>query len=535
MRWRLDWRLDWRRDWRGTDEDRTVIPPYGPSGVATFVLDLENGFTITQRWADDVERWRSGKEHRIAATAAGKERYSGDVILIGDDVRMQRSRLARYAALGSTFLLALPHEALELTEAHAGTLVFVNDEEAQYADWLTEGQRVVVSDIDAEDRLVAIDAVVQSYLNGVVELNVDPGFRGAKGAMLMPTVPIVLEPQQNFARYPLNAERWQLAARAASVGFAPTLASVPILENGVDTGARAVARAYGEAGNLLSVERIDAGGYPDDGELVETGTNTRFNQKPGVTTLGDFATALHLSANFILRGNYDPDQALLFEQNELATGGTSLGRFGSGASLVTYNGDGIDRPVWNRRITIGATASDSIQALTDVVDYDAGLPSSLGKADVADGGRFVAFSSPLRSEQQWLRLFLWTVKGRQKAFWLPTWRADMQFVSRTLAGGLLATIKIRNDDGSDFFGWWPAQRQHIQVVETDGTITYTKVIEAVDNGDGTTTLGIGGEIASTNVEMISWLELCRFEKDDLERKYGSNGCRFETLARSVQQ
>lgn len=558
MRWRRDWRREWRRDWRGLDNDSTLIKGYGPNGVATLVLDLEQGFTVTSRYESDVQKWTSGKERRASPRNGAKETYSGDAILIGDDVREVRSRLARYAVSAPLFLLGLPHEALYLIEDSAGTLVFVGHNEIPYVDWAMRGQRVVLARRNSEDRIEAKNAVIQSVSGGTIELDRNADFYGVAGCLLMPAIPVFLEPQQNFARYPVNAESWSVTARAALVGYAPQLAQAPIVEDGVPTGAVAVARRFGEGGNACTFERVSADGYPDAGELVETGFATRFNQKPGVTTLGDLARALNRSENFILRGDYDPDQAsqlnfgisligsqnfipydadyaLLFDQSGTAQGGASLGRVGTGATLTTYAGDGTVRPVWDRPITVENTAGDSLQALTDILDFEDGLPQAFGKADRVEWGRAVIMTGDRRSLHQWMRLFIHTVRGKRKAFWLPTWRSDLSYVSRALPGGGITQIVVSTTDGSDFNAWFPAQRQHIQVVEANGTVTYAKITAAANNGDGTRTITINAVIASTDVEMISWLELCRFEKDEFPVRYTSRGFRLETLARVVQE
>ena len=118
----------------------------------------------------------------------------------------------------------------------------------------------------------------------------------------------------------------------------------------------------------------------------------------------------------------------------------------------------------------------------------------------------------------------------QRAFWLSTWRDDFTFVSKATN-----TVTVSTTDGSDFFGWWPDQRQYLQIVQADGTITRCKVTAAVDNGNGTATLTVGVTLTSSAVTLVSWLELCRFESDDFSISWSGEGFQIEARARVVQQ
>jgi len=522
VRWFSDWELDWNVEWFGLDQDPTVFEGFGPGGVAT-VVGLQNGFTVTYDWITDVIKARSGREQRISRNDRARESYAGSALLLGDNPRAMRAKMARYSALGSAFLLGLPHEQLTLRADSSGATIYVHD--TSYSDWAKPGQRVVV----AREGGSFVDAVIQSAGVDSIVLDVAPGAVGEEGCFIMPTVPIYLEPQQDFPRYAITAEIWNLQARAATVDFsAPTLASLalgPITASAAFDNVIVYAREFGLAGNgqTFSLSNIGIGA----GMLIDLAGFVQFMFEAGVTTLGDLATALDGSSYLKLGGTYNPADTIAagdaFSFTALS-GASEVGDVGTGATLTTY----ATHPVWDRQLDIETTNTDGVHGMTQILDHG-GVPYSLGTADHADWVRALRLIASLGVEWQWWKLFMVTVKGRQKAFWLPTWRDDMTFVSQ--AAG---EIVIESDDGSDFFAWWPEQRQHVQVVEADGTITYAEVTAAVDNGDGTITLTVDNDPASANISMISWLELCRMESDSSTVTFSGTTFSVSAVARVVQ-
>lgn len=90
-------------------------------------------------------------------------------------------------------------------------------------------------------------------------------------------------------------------------------------------------------------------------------------------------------------------------------------------------------------------------------------------------------------------------------------------------------------NSKNFFEWWPLQRTHVQITQQDGTITYAEIQSAVDNGDGTVTVGMSVVLSGSPITLISWLELCRFEYDDIEVAFSGLDFKMKTTARVVQQ
>jgi hypothetical protein len=510
----------------------TDFPGYGPPGAGTFILQLDASASVKHQWKTDIIKRFGGKEQRIAVLDAPKQFYSGAAKLINDVPRAVRSQLARYAALGREFLIGLPYEELTLIADSVTTTVYVNNTALQMSDWAKIGQRVAVVAAGVD---TGITAIIQGTSTGTITLDVEPGAVGIAGGRIMPLIATHLEPQQGFARFPVGAEEWRVEARAATFDFAPTLASIalgPLTSSvGLD-GAIVRSRLYGLQGNQIAFAMDSNAAHPAAGELVEVvfGTPlTLFRFKPGVTTVENLRDALLLSTYCRLDGTYDISAVMQAgdEMGDFLTGGSTQGTQGTGASLTTFEG----RPVWDRPLQVDGSASESIHSMVEIVDMG-GIPYSLGTADFADWGREIYFERNLGEPWQWFKLFCATTRGPQKAFWLPTYRDDLTYVSHT---GGLAEVIIDAEDG-DFWAWYPDQRNALEIKQEDGTITYTLIDSVTDPLDGTLVLSIlAGPLSASPVTRISWLELCRFESDDFNITFNGPMFSVRTMARVIRQ
>jgi hypothetical protein len=213
------------------------------------------------------------------------------------------------------------------------------------------------------------------------------------------------------------------------------------------------------------------------------------------------------------------------------TGGTdaAVGLWGSGGT-VEYLGTA---PIWDRYLQVETTASDSIQSMTEIVDWD-GVPISIGQAKYPDWGRAIRISREIQQEWAWLKAFLFTVAGRFRSFYLPTWRPDLKFHSAGIAGSYFMRVKNNTIADGDFFAWYP-KNKYIQIVEADNTVNRFLIDGAVDNNDGTVSITSGGFVYSGTPRMISWVELCRFESDDFEITFEGVKFTMDASARVVQQ
>lgn len=493
---------------------------YGDGGVMTLVPELRAGFTVKHSWSTDIIKTRSGAEQRTPRNSIARESYTGEAGLLGDQPVAMRTAMAKYAAIGARFLLGMPHEALALVADSDGSTVFVPT--TGKSDWVQVGQRVVVAHIDDDGLLLAyVNAVIQDYDADEIDLDIEPGDLGLVGGEIMPARAIYLTPQQDFPRFPVDVETWNLDAIGATpLDYAPVLASIPLAALSAPfADVVATVRTFSLTTKVLDL--VGSAGYPNAGQLIETGPITTFRYKPGVTTLGDFDAALAGSDNFKLTGDWDPTDTFTGTEDIFieASGAGANGEVGRGATLTEYD----DLPVWDEPISVpkGQTVTDGVHALTSIIDHG-GIPYALGTADKADWFRQVSIVNGDTDVWQWFKLFMHTAKGRQGEFWLPTWRADLEYVEHT---GDEITI-----DADDIGTWWPALRDRVQIEQEDGTITYAQITARA--GDVIT---ISETLSASDVTSISWLERCCFESaDDYTTVHGLSGFSVSLVARAVE-
>lgn len=531
MRWHAEWFLEWHAEWFGFERDGSLVPAYGDNGVASLVLDLEEGYTVTHRWRTDITKFRAGNEQRRGRNDVDRPMYDGEALLLGTAGRDVRAKLAEFAALGSTFLLALPHEAISLRADAIGATVPVFADELALCDWAAPGQRVVVFVVDDEDETQAIGAVIQDAGADTIVLDKALGEVGVYGGGIMPLKHVLLDPEQTLPRHEGDVESWAIKAiGGVPLDYAPVLARLDLgTLHASLAGNVIIARLFGLLGNGIGVRLLTDPGNPAAGSLDETSVpNTIIiNARGGTTTMEDVATLLETSGLGLL-AEYDADYVIQDADafiGAVLSGGSATGSVGRGAALTTYNGDGEERPVWHRELNVEGAIPDGAHALTQIIDMG-GKPYSLGMSDQPDWLRTLAIRNGTRLDEQWLKLFVSTVRGNQQKFWVPTWRADIAYLEHV---GAAVTI-----EDVDFAAWWPKKREHVQVEQADGTITYAKITAAPSNGDGTRTLTLSVALSASEVTRIGWLELCRFEDaDEYETVHTSKGVSVTLTARCV--
>ncbi|MBA3457109.1 MAG: hypothetical protein H0T42_28760 [Deltaproteobacteria bacterium] len=516
--------------WGGWFPEGAVDPGLPPGGSATFVLD--GASQVTYAWSAGRFKSYSGLERRSNIVDDPAQRFEGEAILAGADTRAVRSQLARYAALGRPFLLGLSYEALSIRAASSGTSIPVHT--TTRSDWAIPGMRVIVrheahGDWEGVIESVTADTIVTSYAG--------PGAVGGIGALIMPAFAIYLDPQQGFDRYPTKLERWQIRARNAIAGFAaldshaqlalasPTTTSTPL------QGAIIYARGLGPAGDSITVR------FDDDGTTLGSLTEDLVTKlvvlhiDAASTTAGQIAVLLAGSALVYIEGASGSDVigfGAVFGPRALSGGGAiTPATVGVGATVTTFAG----RPVWDRGIDVQGTAPDSLQSMAQPEDFG-GLPFNAGMASVSDWGRHILMTRPIGAEFQWLKKFLDTVKGRFLSFWLASWREDLIPVS---VGAGTLTVE---DDG-DFFTWWPAQREYLQVRTVAGALVYVRVSAAVQNVNGTLALSVvdaaDAAVTLASAELVSWLDVVRLESDEVTVGFSGWTFTVSMTARGVQQ
>lgn len=521
--------------WGGHFPEGDVDTGNPPTGAATFVLLLDAGVTVTYGWQTDVFKSYGGIERRAALLDDPLQTIRGTALLIGNAARGMRSTLARFAAIGRAFLLALPYEELTLVQDSSGTTVYPSS--TTNCDWANQGQRVVIV---ASDNETFVEGVIQSKTSSTMVLDITPGAVGIAGGRIMPSLAVYFDPTQSFARYsPAEpVERWSIAAKLAVPGFASAAVAAtlslapPLVVGGALDNVVLVARTPGEDGNNIVITQ-SADALTSGGELVEDVDAQTLTIKflGDTTTVTEYVALLAGSELVGVSGTYAGDDSVNTSDEEFAatlmSGGVDLTQIDMGinASVTTFAG----KPVYDRKLDNKETVGDSMNAMNEVLSLGA-VPFSVGTAFYPDWGRQIDFDRIESTEWQWFKKFLGTVKGRAKSFWLPTWRIDMVYVSRVTVGG----VSVVTVSGGDIAAWFPAQRSKLQIQQADGTIVYATIASIVTNADDSADLTLSVLLTSSAVTMMSWLDLCRLESDEVQVTFDSISYRATLQARAIQ-
>jgi hypothetical protein len=476
------------------------------------------------RWDTDVFSAYDSSERRIAPRRNPAQVIEGEVCLVGDQRTSLRSMLRRYAQLGKPFLLGLAHEGVPIVEQ--GTL-FVKPTRNDL-EWMTGGQKVMIVPIDedVEPQVVTILSVTN---DGYVEVDESTAATAKRGANLVPVVSVLLEPRQSFDRFPVNAEVWHVTARRADFGWTHAatldLSTLDVTSN--LQGITFTSRVSGDQGNLIEMTLTDEED-PVDPFLDEANNESIANVKDSATTLGELAELYETSLYVRMSGTYDPSYVIahgddMFSHASL-TGGGVIDTGELTASVDTFE----NIPVWDRLLqTSDDQVVDSIHALTEILDLG-GVPAIIGPSIAPAWGRQIILARHDMNEYLWLRKFLQTVRGQQVAFLVPTWREDLR-ASGDADGS--TTLVIEAAFG-EFTTWYSASYSYLQILQ-GSTVSYLYIESYEQTSPTEISLTVRGDLPSGPIDMISWMELCRFETEEFVITFENHNFSFDANARVV--
>lgn len=199
-----------------------AVSGVGPVGATTLVLSLQPGTKTIYGWSTNVIPTHSGGEQRQSMFNLPRRRFEGNAFLVDSGSRDVRSAMQTGAAAGALFMLALPHEAMSISADSPNAVVTVVSTTS--CDWTQPGQRVSIVGSTA-----TVNAIIQSVTaTTITVVTVDAswnfsfgvlGATGRAGGLIMPVVPVLLDPTQGFSRYPTRVDMWTLRAQAQTFGF----------------------------------------------------------------------------------------------------------------------------------------------------------------------------------------------------------------------------------------------------------------------------------------------------------------------------
>lgn len=205
-----------------------------------------------------------------------------------------------------------------------------------------------------------------------------------------------------------------------------------------------------------------------------------------------------------------------------------VGEWGEGASLTFHDG----LPVLSQPPSANELNQEEFVGNQVVLDYGSVQFVDWGQnyADIVRQHRFRYSSAAAR---QWWKKFLYTVRGAQKPFFLPTWLDDLIVHTQPTPGG--TTLRVEPEDEYRLT-WFDSQaHKRLQLELSDGSIIY-RTAASVDNfgGSDRITFDTALPAGSYTVEKVSFLEQCRLSSDTISIDYTSSHATVSLGARTVQ-
>jgi len=213
--------------------------------------------------------------------------------------------------------------------------------------------------------------------------------------------------------------------------------------------------------------------------------------------------------------------------------GTTVTTYYSGPNVAIANVTENDLVIWDRGNDVEDTASESMLALTELVDLGA-IPFTAGAAVSPDWMRTIKFASSGVDDWQWAKGILRHCRGAQVAFALPSGRADLIYLgvappSVTPGGIMVASGAVAG--GNDYQAWFASGLYtRLALTLSTGSMQYVTVRSVVDDNAGTLTLTLDQSLDGV-VTKVAFLEQVRLESGDVETTWDSGQFAIEMQAR----
>ncbi len=176
-----------------------------------------------------------------------------------------------------------------------------------------------------------------------------------------------------------------------------------------------------------------------------------------------------------------------------------------------------DHPVISMRPDESTNLTANHTRLESVVDYDTAQPLVHDVADVGlrtQQDQWVVYG---RGEHTEFRSLLYTLAGRGRPMWVPSWAADLVPAGVVAANSRSLRVEWA---GYSLYGLARPNRTDLRIELQDGTVLYRRISASVSAG-ALEILTLDEPLASTTVSaaqirMISFLALCTLASDDIE-------------------
>jgi hypothetical protein len=170
--------------------------------------------------------------------------------------------------------------------------------------------------------------------------------------------------------------------------------------------------------------------------------------------------------------------------------------------------------------------SERISRPLEQIDNGQGPITIITKQDYSAIARAFFKATKTRAELWAFRQWLHARRGKQKAFWLPTWHEDLRLAATATA--LTTDIEIEKTTLLAVHGSFPCD---CMLRLTSGSILYRRILSASATPSGNVTISIdsalGVEVDPADVDLWCFMDLCRLNTDAVELSH-RDPCRMRT-------
>ena len=170
--------------------------------------------------------------------------------------------------------------------------------------------------------------------------------------------------------------------------------------------------------------------------------------------------------------------------------------------------------------------SERISRPLEQIDNGQGPIAIITKQDYAAWARAFFKATNTRAERWAFRRWLHARRGKQKAFWLPTWHPDLRLAATATA--LTTDIEILKTTLLAVHGAFPCD---CMLRLTSGSILYRRILSATAMPSGNTMISIdsalGVEVDPEDADLWCFMDLVRLNTDTVELQH-QDPCRMRT-------
>lgn len=166
----------------------------------------------------------------------------------------------------------------------------------------------------------------------------------------------------------------------------------------------------------------------------------------------------------------------------------------------------------DRSVVIGSL-DESIIRDVEVIDNSRGVIVADVNTSISNYMQTITWSTDNRAERWRVRRWLHSRRGKQKAFWLPSWNKDLELLLPIDPTSTAMTVK--NIGYSLYY-----TIKDCMIVLFDGTIFYRRILGGSRDINGNETLVFDSPldqlVGPGDIERISFLTFCRLDADRIE-------------------